>query len=169
MMMEPAPRLHRPAPRSSHVLIEILINESKMTLPRSQPARSKCSGATRGCGRPVGTKVAHGLGESDPCRASLVAQSAVNPPAMWETQAQSQGRAKGLASRPGAWWAPYGKGVAETGAQRGGPPRAGHGLQSLTAHCGLLPTGCGCSTRRARWEEPLLLGVKGRLPRPCRR
>ena len=92
MMMEPAPRLHRPAPRSSHVLIEILINESKMTLPRSQPARSKCSGATRGCGRPVGTKVAHGLGESDPCRASLVAQSAVNPPAMWETQAQSLGR-----------------------------------------------------------------------------
>jgi len=93
-MMEPAPRLHRPGPRLSRVLTEILINESKITLPRSHSSHIPSAQWPLGAVAALsgGTEMAHGLGESATCRASLEAQMAMNLPIMRETQAQSLGQ-----------------------------------------------------------------------------
>ena len=93
-MMEPAPRLHHPGPRSSRVLTEILINDSKMTIPRSHSSHVPSAQWPRGAVAALlgCTEVAHGLGELATCRASLEAQMAMNLPVMQETQVQSLGQ-----------------------------------------------------------------------------
>ena len=101
-MMEPAPRLHHPGPRSSRVLTEILINDSKMTIPRSHSSHVPSAQWPRGAVAALlgCTEVAHGLGELATCRASLEAQMAMNLPVMQETQVQAR---VGEISRRGQW------------------------------------------------------------------
>ena len=114
-MMEPAPHLHRPGPRLSRVLTEILINKSKITLPRSHSSHIPSAQWPLGAVAALlgGTEMAHSLGESATCRASLEAQMAMNLPVMRETQVQCLGQEdpleEGMATYSGvlAWRIPW--------------------------------------------------------------